>query len=110
MGRLEYSLVDEHKTAGMSDDRGRGELHMSARMRVGADDGGFLVRIRNVSAGGLMAELPYPLPPDSIVEIRLGGFGWVAGRVVWQTEGRTGIAFDRPIDVALVQEANTSTE
>lgn len=106
MGQSRYSLVDDHKAAGQPDERGRGEIHLSARMRVHAEDAGFLVRIRNVSAGGLMAELPHPLPPDCAVEIKLSGLGWIAGRVVWQTEGRTGIAFDHPIDVAVVQDAS----
>lgn len=110
MGQLRYSLVDEYRTAGRPDDRGRGELHLSARMRVGADDSGFLVRIRNVSVGGLMAELPHPLPPDSDVEVKLNGLGWVGGRVVWQTEGRTGIAFDHPIDVAVVQQTSMAID
>ncbi|MDR6787733.1 hypothetical protein J2Y58_001085 [Sphingomonas sp. BE138] len=104
MGQLRHSVADEHTTPERPDNRGRGDIHLSARMRVNDDDAGFLVRIRNVSAGGLMAELPYPLPPDSAVQIKLTGLGWVAGRVVWQTEGRTGIAFEQPIDVALVQE------
>jgi hypothetical protein len=103
MGQSRHSLVDEQKVAGQPDERGRGDVHLSARMRVHAEDAGFLVRLRNVSAGGLMAELPHPLPPDSAVEIKLNGLGWVAGRVVWQTEGRTGIAFDNPIDVTIVQ-------
>ncbi|MEH3104725.1 MAG: PilZ domain-containing protein [Sphingomonas phyllosphaerae] len=101
-------MVDEHKVAGNPDERGRGDILLSARMRVHAEDAGFLVRIRNVSAGGLMAELPHPLPPDSMVEIKLDGLGWVAGRVVWQTEGRSGIAFDQPIDVAIVYEAGNA--
>ncbi len=106
MGRLRYSLVDEHSASGQPDNRGRGELHMSARMRVSDEDAGFLVRVRNVSAGGLMAELPHPLRPDSVVQVKLNGIGWVVGRVVWQTEGRTGVAFDQPIDVARVKEAS----
>lgn len=110
MGQLRHSLVDEHKAAGSPDDRGRGELHMSARMRVSAEDSGFLVRVRNVSAGGLMAELPHPLPPDSAVQIKLNGVGWVTGRVVWQTEGRTGIAFDSVIDVTVVQDGGASLD
>ncbi len=108
MGQLRHSLV-EHNPSERPDDRGRGELHLSARMRLGDDDTGFLVRIRNVSAGGLMAELPHPLPPDSVVQIKIDGVGWVVGRVVWQTEGRAGIAFDRSIDVAMVQDADGTT-
>ncbi|WP_083500155.1 PilZ domain-containing protein [Sphingomonas endophytica] len=107
MGQLRHSLVDRQTASSRRDDRGRGELHMSARMRADEADAGFLVRVRNVSAGGLMAELPHPLPPDSAVEVKLTGIGWVAGRVVWQTEGRTGVAFDHPVDVSLVKDAGS---
>ncbi|MEH3046891.1 MAG: PilZ domain-containing protein [Sphingomonas adhaesiva] len=63
---------------------------------------GFEVRVRNFSSGGLMAELPHAIAPDSAVEVELPQVGWVAGRVVWQTEGRAGIAFDRAIDPDLI--------
>lgn len=106
MGQLGRSLVDGQTPSGQRDDRGRGDIHMSARMRISEDDPGFLVRVRNLSTGGLMAELPHPLQPDSTVEIKLNGIGWVAGRVVWQTEGRSGIAFDAPVNIELVHEAS----
>ncbi|PZQ58607.1 MAG: hypothetical protein DI544_13690 [Sphingomonas taxi] len=105
MGQLERSVVDRQTTSVQRDDRGRGDVHVSARMRISDDDAGFLVRIRNLSPGGLMAELPHPLPPDSTVAVKLNGIGWTAGRVVWQTEGRTGVAFDQPVDLDLVQQA-----
>lgn len=78
--------------------RGRDSLLLLANLKVEAIAGEIAVRVRNLSAGGLMAELPEPVPPDSVVEIDLRGVGRVTGRVAWQTEGRAGIAFDRPID------------
>ena len=62
------------------------------------------VRVRNLSAGGLMAELPQAVAPDSAVEVELPAHGWVRGRVAWQTEGRAGIAFDEPVDPQAVME------
>lgn len=56
------------------------------------------VRIRNLSAGGLMAETPVRVSRGEIVEIHLRSIGWITGHVAWATEGRLGIAFDRPID------------
>ena len=50
------------------------------------------------AAGGLMAEFAVPLDRDTPVEVEVRGLGWVAGRVAWFTEGRTGIAFSQPID------------
>jgi hypothetical protein len=56
------------------------------------------VRIRNLSAGGLMAETPVRVSRGEAVEIHLRSIGWITGHVAWATEGRLGIAFDRPID------------
>jgi hypothetical protein len=56
------------------------------------------VRIRNLSAGGLMAEAPLCVARGEAVEIHLRGIGWISGHVAWVTEGRLGIAFDHPIN------------
>jgi hypothetical protein len=56
------------------------------------------VRIRNLSAGGLMAEAPLRVARGEPVEINLRSIGWISGHVAWVTEGRLGIAFDHPID------------
>ncbi len=56
------------------------------------------VRIRNLSAGGLMAEVPVRVTRGEPVEINLRSIGWITGHVAWITEGRIGIAFDHPIN------------
>ena len=56
------------------------------------------VRIRNLSAGGLMAETPARVMRGEPVEINLRGIGLITGHVAWVTEGRIGIAFDHPIN------------
>jgi hypothetical protein len=56
------------------------------------------VRIRNLSAGGLMAEAPLRVARGELVEIHLRSIGWISGHVAWVTEGRLGIAFDHPIN------------
>ena len=78
--------------------RGRDSLFLLASLKVEGMAEAMPVRVRNLSAGGLMAELPEPVSPDSAVEIDLRGVGKIKGRVAWQTEGRAGIAFDRQID------------
>lgn len=84
-------------------ERGRDSLFLLARMTIDGLDGPVSVRVRNLSAGGLMAEMPDPVSPDSAVTVELRGLGRVTGRVAWQTEGRVGIAFDRPIDPQLAR-------
>lgn len=56
------------------------------------------VRIRNLSAGGLMAEIPTGLLRGERVDINLRSIGWISGHVAWVTDGRVGIAFDHPIN------------
>lgn len=56
------------------------------------------VRIRNLSAGGLMAEVPVRVARGEKVEVNLRSVGWITGSVAWVAEGRIGIAFDYPVD------------
>ncbi|MFW2851344.1 PilZ domain-containing protein [Sphingomonas sp. TX0543] len=86
-------------------ERGRASVQLGARLRMGDAKRAIKVSVRNLSPGGLMAELPRPLAPDAPVEVELAGIGWVAGRVAWQTQGRAGIAFDREIDPVLLATA-----
>ncbi|PCG15901.1 MAG: PilZ domain-containing protein [Sphingomonas sp.] len=81
---------------------GRRAISATVALRVAGVAGSAMVRVRNLSAGGLMAELPDPLSPGSAVEIDVPGVGWVAGHIVWQTEGRAGVAFDSAIDTDAV--------
>ena len=81
---------------------GRRAVSATVALRVEGRAGTAMVRVRNLSAGGLMAELPDPLSPGSAVEVDVPGLGWIAGHIVWQTEGRAGVAFYSPIDMAAV--------
>lgn len=76
----------------------RDSLFLSANLRVAGDTAVRPIRVRNLSAGGLMAELADPVDPEVSVEVEVRGLGWVKGRIAWHTEGRAGIAFDRPVD------------
>jgi hypothetical protein len=78
--------------------RGRDSLYLNANLRRVGDERVTPVRVRNLSSGGLMAEVADPLDADAAVEIEVRGLGWIKGRIAWHTEGRAGIAFDREID------------
>ncbi|WP_375381413.1 PilZ domain-containing protein [uncultured Sphingomonas sp.] len=78
--------------------RSRDSLFLMARLRTPSLSETFSVRIRNLSPGGLMADFATPLERDTPVQIDVRGIGWVPGKVAWFAEGRTGIAFDAPID------------
>jgi len=75
----------------------RDSLLLSAQLRV-EGEAEATVRVRNLSAGGLMAEYAQPVDIGTPVEVDVRGVGWVGGRIAWTAEGRVGIAFDREID------------
>lgn len=56
------------------------------------------LRIRNLSAGGLMADCDRPLDRGDRVVVTLRGIGEVAGTIVWAHDDRIGVQFDRAID------------
>lgn len=75
----------------------RDSLFLAARLSVGglaAEQ----VRVRNLSAGGLMAEYPAPVEAGTPVLLELRGIGEIGGRIAWATDGRIGVAFDQQID------------
>ena len=61
----------------------------------GGPDG--LCRIRNVSAGGLMAEVIMPIEAGDIVRIDLRNGQSQTGEVRWVKDGKFGLQFDEPI-------------
>jgi hypothetical protein len=75
----------------------RDSLLLSAQLRVSGEPE-VTVRVRNLSAGGLMAEYTQPVAIGTPVEVDVRGVGWVGGRIAWAAEGRVGIAFDNEID------------
>jgi len=80
----------------------RDSLFLMAELRVGND--ATTVRVRNLSAGGLMAEFQQGLEQDTEVACELRGVGVVRGKVAWSAAGRIGIAFDRPIDPLMARK------
>jgi hypothetical protein len=63
-----------------------------------------VVRVRNISAGGLMAEGTLPASCGEQARISLRGVGEVPGVVAWVRNGRFGITFDAPIDPAATRK------
>jgi len=76
----------------------RDSLFLAADLRIEGRPGMSQVRVRNLSAGGLMAEYPHPVDIGRSVEVSLRGVGKVAGHVAWTAAGRIGVAFETPID------------
>jgi hypothetical protein len=64
------------------------------------------VRVRNISAEGLMAADSGYHAPGTAVVIELPEIGAVPGRVAWALDDRVGIALDRAIDPRDVPDAD----
>lgn len=76
----------------------RDSLFLVAQLRVDSARRSEQVRVRNLSAGGLMAEVSSPIAQGTPVELEMRGVGAIAGKVAWYAAGRIGIAFDQMID------------
>jgi len=81
----------------------RDSLFLLADMRVDGLSGDHKVRVRNVSAGGLMAEGGPVAQRGTRVAIQLRNVGWVDGTIAWVHDTRCGIAFNEEIDPKLAR-------
>lgn len=63
-------------------------------------------RVRNVSAGGAMAETQRGYTVGERVTVTLRNIGAIKGEVVWVANNRIGITFDSPIDPMVVRSSS----
>jgi flagella basal body P-ring formation protein FlgA len=94
--------VDE-EVAGLSRGADRDSLFLQASLILPGQSDPVVVRVRNLSAGGMLAEAQIEIAQGAAVEVELRNIGAVAGRVVWVSEGKFGIAFDAPVDPQAVR-------
>jgi len=76
----------------------RDSLFLLATLSTSGPAGEISVRVRNLSAGGMMVETPTPLGKDEFVICELRGIGRVGGRIAWAAPGRLGVMFDHEVD------------
>jgi hypothetical protein len=76
----------------------RDSLLLIAQVRVDGSETEYRVKVRNLSAGGMMAEGNAPVARGSLVSVGLRNVGWVGGTVAWKQDDRFGIAFVEEID------------
>src|SRR5690606_24756212 len=81
----------------------RDSLFLLAQLRVDGQDVAHRVKVRNLSAGGMMAEGDVKVMRGSLVWVELRNMGWVEGSVAWKQENRFGIAFVDEIDPIVVR-------
>lgn len=83
----------------------RDSLFLLAQLRVDGQDVTHRVKVRNLSAGGMMAEGEARVMRGSLVMVELRNIGWVEGSVAWKQGDRFGIAFVDEIDPVVVRGA-----
>jgi len=76
----------------------RDSLLLKAVLRFSSSQEEREVRIRNLSAGGLMAEVPNGPSRGERIDVKIQNIGWVGGHVAWAIDGRIGVAFDKVIN------------
>ncbi len=77
---------------------GRDSLFLMADMRVDGADGEHRIKVRNLSAGGMMGEGPVRVSRGAIVNVSIRNVGWVEGSIAWVQDNRFGVAFCDEID------------
>ncbi len=82
----------------------RDSMFLKASVHCLRTDHRFDIVVRNVSAGGLLADTPQELTIGDVVRVTLRKVGVVPGRVVWCQSARFGIAFDVSIDPQAVRQ------
>lgn len=81
----------------------RDSLFLLAQVRVAGDDQAHRIKVRNLSAGGMMAEGDVKVMRGSPVQVELRNVGWIDGSVAWKQDNRFGIAFAEEIDPRLAR-------
>ena len=82
---------------------GRDSLFVLADLRIDGMTGEQRIRVRNLSAGGLMGEADFRVQRGQMVWVNLRHLGWTEGSVAWVQDNRFGIAFREEIDPRLVR-------
>ena len=80
-----------------------------ANLRVDGKETPHRVSVRNLSAGGMMAECDAGVARGTRVSVELRNIGWVEGTVAWKQDNRFGIAFVDAIDPTKVRDAVAGT-
>jgi len=76
----------------------RDSLFLLADLRIDGQSGESRIKVRNLSAGGMMGEGPVRVARGAVVDVNIRNVGWVEGFVAWVQDNRFGIAFREDID------------
>jgi len=82
---------------------GRDSLFLLADMRIEGAEGEFRIKVRNLSAGGMMGEGAVRVSRGAVIHVNIRNVGWVEGSVAWVHQDRFGVAFRAEIDPRLAR-------
>lgn len=85
----------------------RDSLFLMADLRIDGIEGDFRIKVRNLSAGGMMGEGPVRVVRGTVVSVNIRNIGWVEGSVAWVQDSRFGVAFREDIDPRLARAQAT---
>jgi hypothetical protein len=100
VNRAQDGLADGKRTAR------RDSMLLQASMRHASNAEPIVLRVRNLSEGGMMAECGGSFQSGDAVELEIRGIGAVQARIAWRTDDRVGFAFDEQIDPKLARKPN----
>lgn len=102
---ITHVLTEARKETGASsmdsnDNRhiARDSLFLMADLRVDGLEGEHRIKVRNLSAGGMMGEGAVRVMRGAVVEVNIRNIGWVEGSIAWVQSNRFGVAFRDEID------------
>lgn len=84
--------------------RARDSLFLLADLTVEATNEQHKVKVRNLSAGGMMVESDIEVSQGQRIVVDLRNIGPVRGQIAWVRSGRFGVAFDRSINPKLARK------
>lgn len=102
--KMDWPSIDRDVDAVALRGNRRDSMFLKASLYCPRTDHRFDIVVRNVSAGGLLADTPQELPVGEEVRVALRKVGEVPGRVVWSQPARFGIAFEVAIDPQAVRQ------
>ncbi len=91
--------IDSHESA-IQRGKPRNSIYLGATLYFEGEDFCHEVRVRNISAGGMMVDFTIVTAKGTNVKVDVRNLGKITGHVAWSTETRMGIRFDREIDPA----------
>lgn len=76
----------------------RDSLFVLAEMRLEGQEGEHRIKLRNLSAGGMMGEGTVRVTRGALISVHIRNIGWTEGTIAWVQDNRFGVAFAEEID------------